>query len=166
VIVAIVVAIGFAFDQGDNADQPVHGYDAGVADTYEPATVTYLEAQHIFVTRLQDGGFVALYDLSSRQQELSGDCRLHYNDNATLGQLDQLPGFTGAIVEDCNSTLAVWRADGTYAFGIGYGALDQFGTSVNGDGHLIIDTSSRSCTRSRGVIGQAPFVSTRCDGAP
>ncbi len=166
VIIAVVIAIGFAFDQGDRAGQPERGFIAGMAQSYAPASVSYLEAQHIFVTRLQDGAFVALYDVSPRQQELGGDCRLGYQDTAGVGTLDQLPGIIGAIVEECNATRAVWRADGMYAFGAGYGDLDRFDTSVNARGELIIDTSSRSCTRSRGVIGVAPFDQRRCEGAP
>lgn len=164
-VVALVVAIGFAFDQGDNADQPVPGFDAGPAESYLPATVNYLEAQHVFVTRLTDGTFVALYDRSTRQQELGGNCRLFYDDNAGLGTLDQLPGIRGAIVEECSGRRGVWRADGAFAFGAGYGDLDRFDTSVDGRGELIIDTSSRSCTRSRGVVGVPPYDSRRCDGA-
>jgi hypothetical protein len=164
-VVALVIAIGFAFDQGDNADQPQHGYDAGRADGYTPGTVSYLEAQHIFVTRLPDGGFVALYDLSTRQQELGGDCRLQFQDTAGVGTLEPLPGITGAIVEECSGIRAVWRADGAYAFGADYGDLDRFDTNVDADGHLIIDTDSRSCTRSRGVIGVKPYDKRRCEGA-
>jgi hypothetical protein len=164
-VVVLVIAIGFAFDQGDNADQPQHGYDAGPADAYARGTVNYLEAQHIFVTRLPDGGFVALYDLSTRQQELGGDCRLQFQDTAGVGTLDPLPGITGAIVEECNGIRAVWRADGTYAFGADYGDLDRFGTSVDAAGHLVIDTDSRSCTRSRGVIGVKPYDQRRCEGS-
>jgi hypothetical protein len=163
--VALVIAIGFAFDQGDNADQPQHGYDAGQAAAYQPGTVNYLEAQHVFVTRLPDGGFIALYDLATRQQELGGDCRLQFQDTAGVGTLDPLPGMTGAIVEECNGVRAVWRADGKYAFGADYGDLDRFNTSVDAAGHLIIDTDSRSCTRSRGVIGVAPFDKRRCEGS-
>jgi hypothetical protein len=166
VLTAIVVAIGFAFDQGDKAEQPQTGIDAGPAEGYQRATVSQLEAQHVFITRLQNGDFIALYDLSARQQELGGDCRLIYEDTAGVGTLDQLPGISGAIVENCNNVRAVWRADGTYAFGVGYGNLDRFATSIDAAGNLIVDTSSRSCTRSRGVIGVAPFDAKTCEGAP
>ena len=166
VVVAVVIAIGFAFDQGDDARQPSEGLLVGHANSYQPGTVTYLEAEHMFVTRLQNGDFLALYDRSSRQQEIGGDCRLIFDDTAGVGTLDQLLGITGAIVEDCNSSRAVWRADGRFAFGAGYGDLDRFGTSINAAGELIVDTDSRSCTRSRGVIGVAPYDLRRCQGAP
>ncbi len=160
--VGVVVAIGFIFDQGDSAKQPQRGYDAGAADAYQPATVNYLEFEHLYVVRLQDGSFLALYDKSPKQQEVSGDCRVSFEDNASLGTLEQLPGMTGGFVEDCTSLRAVWRADGVFAFGAGYGNLDRFNTHVDGSGHLIVDTDSRTCTRSRGVIGLPPFDEVRC----
>lgn len=166
VAVAIVIAIGFAFDQGDNADQPETGFNVGPAAGYQSGTVSYLEAEHIFVTRLTSGEVMALYDLSTRQQELGGDCRLHYEDVAVTGTLEPLPGISGAIVEDCNNIRAVWRADGVYAFGVGYGDLDRFATHVSPAGDLIVDTSSRSCLRSRGVAGVPPYDARQCQGAP
>ncbi len=165
VVVALVIVVGYAFDQGENARQPAHGYHAGRTDAYARATVTYLEQTHIFLTRLQDGSFVALYDRSTKQQELGGDCRLVFDDTQGVGTLDPLPGITGALVEECTSARAVWRADGKFSFGAGYGDLDRFDTKVEGDGDLIIDTGSRTCTRSRGVIGVPPFDRKRC-GSP
>jgi hypothetical protein len=160
--VAVVVAIGTIFNQGDNADQPVHGLVAGRADALPPGSVNYFEQQHIFITRLPGGEFIALYDRSSRQQELNGDCRVHYEDTAGIGTLDPLPGVAGAFVEDCHSARVVWRADGTFAFGNGYGDLDRFNTHVDAQGQLVVDTDSRSCTRSRGVAGIPPFEPRRC----
>jgi hypothetical protein len=166
VLVAVVIAIGFAFDQGDKAGQPQQGFDAGRAEDFGRATVSYLDAHHVFITRLQNGDFLALYDLSSRQQELAGDCRLIYEDTAGVGTLDPLPGISGALVENCNNVRAVWRADGMFAFGVGYGNLDRLSTSIDAAGELIVDTGTRSCTRSRGVIGVAPFDQRTCEGAP
>jgi hypothetical protein len=164
-VTGIVVAIGFAFDQGPDASQPPKGYDAGRADAYAPADVTHIDAEHLFIVRLEDGSFVALYDKSPRRQELKdeNDCRVHWEDVAPLGSVAQLPGFTGAFVEDCDAQArTVWLADGTYAFGAGYGDLDRYGTRVTEAGELIIDTSSRSCTRSVGTIGIPPFEVRRC----
>ena len=160
--VAVVVAIGTIFNQGDNADQPVHGYEAGPAGAYAPGSVTYFEQQHFYIVHLHDGGFVALYDRASKQQELGGDCRVSYDETAGVGTLDPLPGTIGAFVEECNSSRSVWRVDGMFAFGSGYGDLDRFGARVNPSGDLIIDTDSRTCTRSRGVIGVEPFDVKRC----
>lgn len=166
VLIAIVVAIGTIFDQGENADQPVHGYDAGPLTAYPPGSVNYAEAQHLYIVRLPDGGVVALYDRSTEQQELGGsDCRVTYDETAGIGTLEPLPGTQGAFVEDCNNARTVWRVDGKLAFGSGYGDLDRFDTSVNGGGELIVDTSARTCTRSRGVIGIKPFDLKSC-GAP
>ncbi len=162
VAVAVVVAIGFLFDQGSDSVTPERGYDAGAASGYQDGSVVYAEAQHLFIVRLQDGTFIALYDKSSKQQELRSDCRITFDDTATLNKLSPLPGITGAFVENCDGLRAVWRADGAFAFGAGYGNLDRFGTSVDGAGHLIVDTSTRSCTRSRGVIGVPPFDERTC----
>lgn len=162
ILVGIVVAIGIIFNEGDNADQPVHGFVAGDAGAYPPGSVNYFEQQHMFLTRLPDGEFIALYDRSSRQQELNGDCRVHYEETAGVGTLDPLPGVSGALVEDCNNVRAVWRPDGKFAFGNDYGDLDRLNTQVDAQNRLVIDTDARSCTRSRGVIGIAPFEVRRC----
>jgi hypothetical protein len=162
VLIAIVVVIGTIFDQGDSADQPVRGFDAGLASGFVNGDVTQFEAEHLFVVRLPKGDFLAFYDKTTRQQELHGECRIRWDEKALLGTIDPIPGITGAFVEDCDDVRSVWRADGTYSFGPGYGDLDRYGTSVNGDGHLIVDTRTRSCTRSRGVFGQPPFDVQRC----
>jgi hypothetical protein len=162
VAIAIVVAIGTIFNEGDDADQPVHGFVAGRADALPLGSVNYFEQQHIFLTHLQSDEFVALYDRSTRQQELNGDCRVHYEDAAGIGTLDPLPGIRGALVEDCDNARSVWRADGKFAFGSGYGDLDRLNTRIDAQEQVIVDTDSRSCTRSRGVIGIAPFDVRRC----
>jgi hypothetical protein len=162
ILTGIVVAIGTIFNEGDNADQPVHGFIAGKVDALPPGSVNYFEQQHLFLTNVPGVGFVALYDRSSRQQELNGDCRVHYEDTAGIGTLAPLPGTTGALVEDCNNARAVWRVDGMFAFGNSYGDLDHFDVQADAQGEVIVDTESRSCTRSRGVIGIAPFDVRRC----
>jgi hypothetical protein len=162
VVVAAVVAIGLLFDQGSDSVQRERGYDAGEASGYQPSSVVYAEPQHLFIVRLQDGAFVALYDKSSKQQELRSDCRVAFDDTATLNNVAQLPGITGALIENCDGLRAVWRADGLFAFGAGYGSLDRFNTSLDGAGHLIVDTTTRTCTRSRGVIGVPPFDERTC----
>jgi hypothetical protein len=162
VLTGVVVAIGTIFNQGDNADQPVHGFIAGNVTAFQSGSVNYFEQQHLFLAEIPSVGFVALYDRSSRQQELSGDCRVHYEDTAGIGTLAPLPGTTGALVEDCNNARAVWRVDGTFAFGNSYGDLDRFDVQTDAQGDVIVDTESRSCTRSRGVIGIPPFDVRRC----
>ena len=73
-----------------------------------------------------------------------------------------MPETTGALVEDCNDARAVWRVDGKFSFGNSYGDLDRFDVRTGAQGDVIVDTESRSCTRSRGVIGIAPFDVRRC----
>lgn len=165
VLVGVVVAIGTIFNQGDNADQPVQGFVAGTAPALPPGSVNYFEQEHIFLTHLPNGQFVALYDRSSRQQELHGDCRVRYDETAGIGTLEPIPGTTGAFVEECNNARAVWRIDGQFSFGNSYGDLDRFDVRTDAQGRVIVDTTSRTCTRSRGVIGIPPFVVRRCGKA-
>jgi hypothetical protein len=162
--VGLFFAIGLAFDQGDDANTPKHEVNAGPAESYERADVSYLGPEQIYVTRLEDGTFVALFDTSPKQQELHSGCRVSFDERVQLGSLEQLPGFGGGFVEDCEGTRAVWRADGMRAYGAGYGNLDRFNARVDDAGDLIIDTRSRTCTRSRGVVGVPPFDETTCRG--
>ncbi|MEK7692835.1 MAG: hypothetical protein AAB349_01430 [Chloroflexota bacterium] len=162
VAIGIVVAIGTVFNEGDNADQPLRGFVAGKADALPPGSVNYFEQQHVFITHLQSGEFIALYDRSTRQQELNGDCRIHHEDTAGIGTLDPLPGLGGALVEDCNGVRAVWRVDGKFSFGPANGDLDRFDTRIDAEGNLVVATESRSCSHSRGAPGLPPFDPGRC----
>jgi hypothetical protein len=159
--VAIVVVIGETFDQGDKAKQPLRELDAGPAEEYAKSNVTAYETHHLYVVRLADGTFHALYDQSSRQQELGSDCRLHFDEDAQLIGLPQLEGFRGAFVEDCSGSPATWRADGKFAGGASFGDLDRFDTHIDDDGHLIVKLTLRTCTRSSGS-GVPPYHTTTC----
>ena len=161
--VALVIAIGLIFDQGDDADQPVRGFNAGRAESFERADVDQFEAQHAYVTRLQDGEFVVLYDRSPREQAIAGgDCRVIYNEDATTGAAEQLPGFAGAFIEDCDGIFAAWLADGTRAFGGGFGDLDRFEYEIDERGDLIVNLERRTCTKS--TAGVAPYREATCSG--
>jgi len=162
VLTGIVIAIGTFFNEGDNADQPMHGFVAGTVAALPPGSVNYFEQEHIFLTHLPAGEFVALYDRSPRQQELNGDCRIRYEETAGIGTLAPIAGTTGAFVEECNNARAVWRVDGKRSFGNSYGDLDRLDAHTDAQGRVIVDTESRTCTRSRGVIGIAPFDVRRC----
>ena len=63
----------------------------------------------------------------------------------------------GAFVEACDDQRLRWRVDGTFSFGNSYGDMDRFETRIDGAGDLIIDTSQRTCTRSKGVPGIPPL---------
>ncbi len=161
--IALIVIIGETFDQGPPPPGPSDDLNAGPAEEYAPSDLTQDEFDHIFIVRLADGSFVVLYDRSTKQQEQGrSDCRIQYSELVTLGGMPQLEGFTGALVEECDGLLAVWRVDGAFASGAGYGDLDRYESSTNGDGNLIIDLGSRTCTRSRGVPGQPPFDLRTC----
>lgn len=160
VVVALVIAIGEISDQGENANQPARTYNAGPAAEYKQGDVNEFDQEHLFLVRLPDGEFLAFYDKSSRQQELGGSCRITYDENAGVGTLAPVPGLGGAFVEDCEGSRVVWRVDGKFSFGNGYGDLDQFQTSINDAGDLVIDLSVRTCTR--GKAGFAPYEVRTC----
>jgi hypothetical protein len=159
--VALVVLIGETFDQGPPANPPARTLDAGVAEEYARGDVSFFP-RFYWIVRLDDGSFLAFYNKSSKAQEVGRDCRVNFDESAQLTGLPQLPGFTGAFVEECGELRATWRADGEFAGGAGYGNLDRFETEVNAAGHLIVKIDSRTCTRSRGVAGQPPFDVTTC----
>ena len=160
--VALVVLIGETFDQGAPANPRPSTLNAGQAEEYALSDVAQFPLSHLFIVRLGDGSFLALYDKSSKQQEVGRGCRVNFDERAQLTGLEQLPGFIGAFVEECGDLRATWRADGEFASGAGYGGLDRFETEVDASGNLIVDITSRTCTRSRGVVGQAPFDVTTC----
>jgi hypothetical protein len=166
VLFALFIVLGLAFSDGDGAAPGDSGaFNAGPAENYLRGEVSHLEQQRVFVVRLNDGAFVALYDKSSKQQEIDSNCRVRWEDNANLGGvIGQLPGFNGAFAENCEGTRGVWRADGERAYGAGYGDLDRFQTQIDAGGNLLIDLSSRTCTRSRAVVGVPPFDEKTCTG--
>jgi hypothetical protein len=164
--VALIIIIGETFDQGDSAKPPSREFDAGPAENYERGDLTEVAPQRLWIVRLEDGEFIALYNKSPKQQQLGSNCRVRYDESAQLIALPQLPGFSGAFVEECEGLTATWRADGRFAGGAGYGDLDRFETSVTDDGRLIVDTNSRTCTKSRGVPGLPPYDVQTCRGRP
>ena len=160
--IALIVIIGETFDQGDSAKQPSSDVNAGTAEVYPPGDLTHLEIDHVFVVRLEDGTYLALYDQSPKQQGLRSGCRVRFDESAQLIGLPQLPGFTGAFVEECEGLLATWRADGKFAGGASYGDLDRFETEIDENGNLIVKTNRRTCTKSRGVNGLPPYDVVSC----
>jgi hypothetical protein len=167
-IVALVV-VGLFYDSGDDGTGETGGgaggLNVGPAEEYARGDVNQFELDHVFLVRFPDGSFRAFYDKSARQQELGGTCRIFFDEMATTGTLPQVEGMSGAFVEDCDDKRSVWLVDGTFSFGASYGDLDEFATSIDANGDLLIDTSERTCTRSVGVPGIPPFEETECDGA-
>ena len=161
--VVLVIIIGETFDQGPPANPPARTLDAGRAEEYARSDVSFFPSRY-WIVRLEDGSFLVFYNKSSKAQEVGRDCQVNFDEHAQLTGLPQLPGFTGAFVEECGELRATWRADGVFAGGAGYGDLDRFETEIDASGHLIVKTDSRTCTRSRGVAGQAPFDVTTCGG--
>jgi hypothetical protein len=165
---AIFIVLGLLFgDDDESSSGGTRAFNAGTAENYLRGEVSHLEQQHVFVVRLEDGSFIALYDKSPKQQEIDSGCRVRWEDNANLGGvIGQLAGFNGAFAETCEGTRGVWRADGERAYGAGYGDLDRFPAQVDVNGDLLIDLSSRTCTRSAGGIGVPPFAEATCTGDP
>jgi hypothetical protein len=163
-VILVGVTIAGALLIGGEGPARVTSVNAGVADQYARSDVSYLSSDHVFVSRLADGSFIALYDRSSKEQELDRGCRVSFDEAQQPQPLEQLEGFRGAFVEQCNEEVTVWRADGKLASGVGYGDLDRFRTSIDANGDLIVDITQRSCTRSRGVVGQRPFDARTCEG--
>jgi len=158
---------GLIFSEADEGAGPgARGINVGPADEYALGDVNEFDQERLFLVRLPNGEFMAFSSMSARQQELNGSCRIYYDETATPGAVAQISGMRGAFVEECEGNRAVWRVDGAFAFGAGYGDLDRFQVVVDDAGDLRIDTSERTCTRSRGVPGIPPFEVRRCQGAP
>lgn len=168
-VVVLLVALIEVLSDGDEAGAPVQGFTLpGVADDYARGDVNYFDIENVYVVRYPDGSFRAFYDISSKRQELSGggDCGIVYDEMAVPGTMEQIAGMRGAFVEECEGTRAVWRVDGVLATQSSYGDLNEFRTSINDDGEVFVDTSSRTCTKSKGVPGIPPYENDRCEGAP
>lgn len=167
-VATLVVSIEL-FSDGDEAGAPVQGFTLpGVADDYARGDVNYFDIENVYVVRYPDGSFRAFYDVSSKRQELSGgaDCGIVYDEMAVPGTMEQIAGMRGAFVEECEGTRAVWRVDGVLATQSSYGDLNEFRTSINDEGEVFVHTSSRTCTKSKGVPGIPPYENDRCEGAP
>ena len=135
-VVGIVVAIGETFDEGDTPGGAASGFDAGPVDAFPSGDVQdYTAQEHLYVVRLPDGEFLAIYDKPTKQQEQGGDCRVTFQEKAAIGALAPIPGLSGAFVADCEDARAVWRPDGAFAFGSSYGDLDRFDTHIDEAGH-------------------------------
>jgi hypothetical protein len=140
-------------------------FNAGEAELYERGDVNVFDSQRVLLTRLANGDFLAFYDWSPKQQEIGNSgCRVRFDENARLSRLSRLDDIDGAFVEECEGVRTVWRADGQFDSGGGYGDLDEFQVIVTDGGTLLVDLSERRCTKSRGVPGIPPFDVRRCDG--
>jgi hypothetical protein len=141
---------------------------AGPVDGFVPGTITYFQLEHVYVVRLMDGAFLALYDLGPRMQALYDEnedptwlqCRalLVEQDARLFTELGRPPsGFENVVLrEPCHG--ATWDAAGTRLFGPATGDLDRFPIAVVGD-KLHIDVGARRCMNPVGP--QAPCLPTQ-----
>ena len=163
----VLILLGIEFLGSDTpGDGNARFVTLGEAEAFPRSDVQFFEQENIYVVRTADGEFLALYNKAPRQQQPAKDCRVVWDESAQLNTLPQLEGFRGAFVDSCEGTRAVYRADGEFAFGAGFGRLDRFETRVTADGELQANLAERTCIRSAGVPGVPPFEERTCSGAP
>jgi hypothetical protein len=168
-IATFFVAVGLLlyFKPGSGSPAP-DIFVAGPVDGFKPGTLTYFQSEHVYVVRLMDGAFIALYDLGPRMQALFNDsqdpiwlqCRVAIVEQdaglfTALGTAP--PGFEGVVLrEPCHG--ATWDAAGLRLFGPATGDLDRFPVTVVGD-KVHIDVGARRCVNPIGP--QAPCLPTQ-----
>ena len=139
---------------------------AGPIDGFEPGSVSYFKLDHVYIVRMQDDAFLALYDLGPNIQAMlkAGDeaaleCRVEFiedeNGLARLG--DPPPGFEDRIfIESCQGN--AWDAMGRHLTGPGEADLDRFPLGVV-DGVVRVDVTNRRCMNP--VSESAPCIETQ-----
>jgi hypothetical protein len=164
VLLAAVVFLFIFLDSGANTGRMVLRH----ADSYAPGTVEFVGERNFFVVRLADGEFLALSDLDAANRSAQGQrCRvapMAVSDPRLPELLEKhrsamSPAARGATLlfrEECNGAmydLTGLRLDADER------NLDRYETSVDGEGHLVVDVSRRICTEARG--GEF-FAEVRC----
>ena len=97
------------------------GVDAGALGEFEPGTVSYVQKGRFYISRLEDGGFLALWQRCTHL-----GCTIPWRED--LGQFNC----------PCHSSL--FDTNGDVIGGPAPRPMDRFSISVE-DGRLIIDTS-------------------------
>ena len=93
VITLLVVAIGFAFDQG--SERAVgRRYDGGPADEYQEALVIPVSDEHMFITRLQDGSSSPCTTSRRANRSCAAIAASQWDPTAPTGGAAQLAGFS------------------------------------------------------------------------
>jgi hypothetical protein len=140
---------------------------AGPVDGFEPGSVSYFVLEHVYIVRMMDEAFLALYDLGPSGQAAvkQGDeaaleeCRVQFIDDENgLTNLGTPPqGFEGKVFwEPCRGN--VWDAAGRLLTGPADGDLDRFPLGVV-DGIVQVDVSNRRCMNP--VSQAAPCLPTQ-----
>ncbi len=149
-VVAVVIAVVTPEDSGQAKTHIV----AGSVNDFANASVTYFEEEHFYLVRLEDGSFMAFYDLDPRMQwwvqtgaDRYSGCRVEWFTEryAQYGFAEQLtvPGFVGgAFREPCHGS--TYDATGNLIEGPGIGDLDPLLVSVQG-GQVTVRLADRTC---------------------
>lgn len=136
--------------------------------SYEVGTAEFVGERNLYIIRLGDGSFVALFDLDHANREARGQrCRVRpvtASDAALPGLLERYErefsaraaGATLLFREDCNG--AVYDATGLRLDDAGPN-LDQYPVGLNEDMELVIDMGRRMCSIAD---GEADFATIAC----
>ncbi len=156
----IAVAAAFLFPDARAGSNLV---SAGSVDSFAPGSVTYFEKQHFYLVRLDNGDFLAFYDLDPYQQVRAsilpkpGDCRLAWLGAQELRDrgVAITPGLEGgAFREPCH--LSMFTRDGRRVSGPTPAGLDGYEVTVTTQVSIdlgrpicapLIDGSERSCQK-------------------
>lgn len=153
----IVIAAIFVFAIDDGDDLPEGRFNAGRQSEFSPGSITYFEAQHVYLVRQTDGTFVASYDWEAWAQILYRDgdeakrgCRVEISDRheSSLEYIWSIHGPVEGLEEivlaqGCSG--AYFDALGRRGFGPAYTDLERFQVIVSDRGDVIINFAERDC---------------------
>lgn len=168
---AVVACVLASAGCGKDSGKPSTTFDAGAVDDFTNVSITYFEEQHLFLVRLQDGSFIAHYDLDPRNQLLAqmGDteklgCRVAWYGDFSDRVPDypaeplNIPGFEGgAFREGCGGS--TFDALGRLVSGPSPSDLDPLPVSVE-DGQVIVRLADRPCPE---LTYPSHATTRRCD---
>jgi nitrite reductase/ring-hydroxylating ferredoxin subunit len=129
---AFIVAAMFAWPAAQQSPM----FTAGLADDFDPGSVTYFEDRHLFLVRMSDGDFVALSDSA---QHLGGETVEWRPDF-------ELQGVRGWFRSPMHQE--TFSMDGAIAFGPARSDMQRLVVTVPG-GRVRIDTRRSFCPEDR-----------------
>ncbi len=136
-----------------------------VPDAYALGSIEFNGQHNFYLVRLPDATFLALSDLdAANRANQARRCRVGLTDftDASLGtppdtlakrMTTAATGTRAVFRETCNG--AIYDIAGALLTGDGPN-LDRYAVSIGADGHLRIDTSTRTCSARAGTVDFAP----------